>query len=203
MTDKSNETKKWHSSPRGRVIIGVFAAACVALGAQAIAQNRAGQHLFQYISDGGAPVLTPAQFRPGHGFGPERGSPFEGMTDEEIDRMIARGVAHTAIELDATDEQRDRITDIVLGLVQEVRPVPDGFREASAEIRDLLLAEEVDAKALEAIRAERVAEADRVSREMVAALTEVAGILTAEQRQTAAERIEFFQEMRERRRERE
>lgn len=203
MTDQNNANPKWHKSRRGRVIIGVSAAICVVLGAYAIAQSRLGQHIALYISDGGAPEFTHAQFRPGHGFGPGRGSPFEGMSEEEIDRMIARGVAHAAIEFDATDAQRDQITDIVLGVARDMRTVPDGFRAASTEFRDLLLAEEVDAEALEAIRAERISVADRISREMVAAMTEIAGILTAEQRQTAADRIEFYQEMRERRRERE
>lgn len=206
MKDPNDSNQKWYKSPRGRIITGVAVVACIALGAQAIAQTRPVQHLTQFISDGGTPEFMQADFRPshgyGHGFGPGRGSPFEDMTEEEIDAMISRGVAHAAIELDATDEQRDQITAIVLGLVGEIRPVPDGFRAASTELRDLLLADEVDAEAIEAIRAERIAEADRVSREMVTAMTEIAGILTAEQRQTAAERIEFFQEMRERRRER-
>ena len=200
MTDTNDNNTKWYKSPRGRIITGVAAVACIALGAQAIAQTRPVQHLAQFISDGGTPDFIQADFRPGQGIGPGRGSPCEGMSEEEIDAMISRGVAHAAIELDATDEQRDQITAIVLGLVGEMRPVPDGFRDASTEIRDLLLADEVDAEAIEAIRAERIAEADRVSREMVTAMTEIAGLLTAEQRQTAAERIEFFQEMRERRR---
>jgi len=206
MTDQKNSTQKWYRTRRGRLVAGGAAIICIALGAQAIAQSRPAQHLAQFMADGGAPEFMQAEFRPGHGFGsghgfgPGRGSPFEGMSEEEIDAMIARGVAHAAIELDATDEQRDQITDIVLGLVQEMRPVPDGFREASTEIRDLLLAAEVDAEALEAIRAERIAEADRVSREMTTAMTEIASLLTTEQRQTAAERIEFFQEMRDRRR---
>ncbi|ABD54932.1 Spy/CpxP family protein refolding chaperone [Jannaschia sp. CCS1] len=202
MTDQNDSNKKWYKTGRGRLFAGIAAAACIVLGAQAIAQTRPAQHLAQFVSDGGTPEFMEAQFRPGHGhgFGPGRGSPFEDMSEEEIDRMVARGVAHAAIELGATDAQRDQITEIVVALVQEMRPLADGFREAATELQSLLLAEDVDAEALEAIRAERLAEADRVSREMVTALTEIAGILTAEQRQTAAERIEFFREMRERRR---
>lgn len=179
--------------------VGVLAAGSI-FAAQAIADSRPAQHLRQFVADGGMPEITPAQFPHGPRFGGGPRSPFADMTEEEIDRMVARGVAHAGIELDATDEQRDAITAIVLELAGEVRPVPEGFRDAGEQMRDLLLAPEVDAEALETLRAERIAEADRVSREIVDAMTEIAGLLTAEQRTMAAERIETFRDLRERRR---
>ena len=201
MTDP-NETEPKRRRP-GRAIAwgaaGLLAAGSI-VAAQAIADSRPFQHVRQFVADGGMPELTPAQFGPHHGFGAGPRGPFAEMTHREIDKMIARGVAHAAIEIDATDEQRDAITAIVLELAGEVRPVPDGFRDAGEEMRALLLAPEVDAEALEALRAERIAEADRVSREIVGALTEIAGLLTPGQRTIAAERIEAFSQMRERRR---
>ena len=200
-----NETRidRTRRGGRGRVLawtVGCALAAGSVLAAQAIADSRPVQHLRQLAADGGMPQATPAQLGPGDGIGHGPRSPFADMTDEEIDRMTARAVAHAAIEVDATDEQRDEITAIVLAVAGEVRAVPDGLRDAGARMRELLLAEEVDAEALEAVRAGRIAEADRVSREIVSAVTEIAGLLTPEQRRLAAERIEAFRAMRERRR---
>ncbi|EBA10714.1 Spy/CpxP family protein refolding chaperone [Roseobacter sp. CCS2] len=200
MTHQKTIGKKWYKTGRGRLMTGIAAAVCIGIGAQAIAQSRPAQHVAQFVTDGGAPDFVQADFRSGHRFGAGRGSMLDDMTDAEMDGMIARGVAHAAIELDATDAQRDEITQIILDLVADLRPVPDGFRAAGTEIRELLLAEEVDAAALEALRADRIAEADRVSREMITAMTRISNILTPEQRQTAADRMAFLQEMRERRR---
>lgn len=204
MTNLTPEPTKWYRTGRGRVVAAAVVLAA-AFGVQAIAESRPGQHARQFVADGGLPEAISADFRPGafsHGprFGPGRGSPFADMTEEEIDAMIARGVAHVAIEIDATDEQRDAITELVLALAGEVRPVPEDFREAGEEMRALLLAEEVDTEAIEALRAERMAEADRISREVVGTMTQVAGLLTPEQRRTVTERLEWFREMRERRR---
>jgi len=200
MTNQNTTAKKWHKTGRGRLVAGIAAAACIGLGAQAIAQSRPAQHVSQFWADGGTPDFLQAGYKTGHRFGAGRTGFLDGMTDAEIDKMIARGVAHAAIEVDATDAQRDELKEVVIALVQELRPVPDGFRDAGTQMRDLLLGDTVDAAAIEILRAERIAEADRVSLEMVTAMTRIANILTPEQRKIAAERIEFFQKMRERRR---
>ena len=60
----------------------------------------------------------------------------------------------------------------------------------------LLTANTIDRAALEKVRAERLAEADRVSKELVNALADVAEVLTPEQRVIVNERLEQFKSMR-------
>ena len=204
------QAAKWHRTRRGRTIAGIAVVGCLALGAQALAESRPGQHLRLLVAEGGVSGIVPAQFGSaklelaqfgsGHGFGRGRGprSSFADMSEAEVNKMIARAVAHAAIEVEATDEQRDRITAIATELAGKARPVPQGFRDAGERMRELLLAKDVDAAAIEAVRAERIAEADRVSREVVTALVKVSKVLTPEQRATAAERIETFRSMRDR-----
>lgn len=122
------------------------------------------------------------------------------MSDGETDGLIARKVAHAAIEVDATDAQRDEIAAIVTEIAGGPRAVPEGFREAGGRMEALLVAEEVDAAALEAVRAERLAEADRMGCKVVSAMVQVVGLATSERRRTVAERLETFREVHERRR---
>ena len=60
----------------------------------------------------------------------------------------------------------------------------------------LLTASTIDRAALEKVRAERLAEADRVSRELVNALADVAEVLTPEQREIVNERLHQLKSMR-------
>lgn len=207
MTDpKDTAPAKWLGT-RKRRTVAVIAGLALAVGvtAGAIAESRPGQHFKLMVAEGGMTMhmgdggIHPAHFRGRHGFGSGGPNPFADMTDEEREKLIARGVAHAAIELDATDDQRDEMTALVTALAGKMQDVPEGFRDAGERMRVLLLADEIDAGALEAIRVERLAEVDRISREAMATLAEVAGLLTPEQRRTVAERMERMHAMRERR----
>lgn len=91
----------------------------------------------------------------------------------------------TALDrVDATADQRERIT----ALVAEVRERREAWREEGrslrAELRGLLLADELDPKAVEDVRREFVALVDESSRVVVRHLVEVAQVLTPAQRAT-------------------
>ena len=70
------------------------------------------------------------------------------------------------------------------------------MRAAGKEIHDLLLADTIDREALEKLRAERLAEAGRISQNLVNAVVEVAEVLSPEQRKLLDERIREFRSMR-------
>src|SRR5690606_18160440 len=99
------------------------------------------------------------------------------MSEEEMRVLIERFVSHVALEIDATDEQRERMTTSLVSLARELRPVYTRMRQAGARFEQLLMSETIDRAALENLRAEHVAEADRVSRIIVERLADIAEVL--------------------------
>ena len=70
------------------------------------------------------------------------------------------------------------------------------MRATRKEIHDLLLADTIDRTALETLRAERLADAEQISKNLVGALADVAEVLSPEQRKVLNERIEQFRSLR-------
>ncbi len=202
-----NSRKSWYATDRGR-LIGIAAGATLIIGAsfsvQAIAESKPYQHMKLLMgSEQESTVMIHKAgwgergwFRGGrHGRG--HGS-FADLTDAEIEKRITRVVKHVAIEIDATQEQQTRITTLITAVAKDLRPLRNEFRAAGKEMHELLTADKIDREAIEKLRAERLAEADRISKEMVTALADVAEVLTVEQRKVLDERIEQFRSMRKR-----
>lgn len=99
--------------------------------------------------------------------------------------------------IDATPEQEEKIWAIVDKARAEMRPVMREFRGSREEIAELLGAATIDKAAVEALRAERMAQLDEASKKMTATIVEAAEVLTPEQR---AELIEHFKERKSHRR---
>lgn len=93
-------------------------------------------------------------------------------------------------ELDLTDEQEDKIFEIMDGVRSEARPLMREFRDTREDLAELLGAATIDKAAVEALRADRVAKADEASKKLTEALVAAAEVLTPEQRAKAAEMIE-------------
>ena len=117
------------------------------------------------------------------------------MSDAEIEAKIERMVKHVAIEIEATAEQQEKITTLVNMVAKDLKPVHEQMRAAGKEIHDLLMADTIDRTALEQLRADQLAEADRISKSLVNAVADVAEVLTAEQRNVLDERIKQFRFM--------
>jgi Spy/CpxP family protein refolding chaperone len=96
-------------------------------------------------------------------------------------------------ELDLSNEQEDRIWEIVDGLHSEARPLMRDFRDTREEVAKLLGAATIDRTAVETLRAQRVAQIDEASKKLTTALLDAAAVLTPEQR------AKFLEEMAERR----
>ena len=118
------------------------------------------------------------------------------MSDAEIEKKITRAVKHVSIEIDATAEQEQKITALVTALAKDMKPLHGEFKAAGEQLHKLLVADKIDRVAIERIRAERIAEADRVSKELTTAIADVAEILSPEQREVLNQRIEQFKSMR-------
>ena len=104
-------------------------------------------------------------------------------------------VKHAAIEIDATQEQQEKITALVTAVATDLKPVHDRMRATGMELLELLRAETIDRAALEQLRAARLADAERISKTLVGALADVAEVLSPEQRKVLDERINQFRSM--------
>lgn len=118
------------------------------------------------------------------------------LSDEEIKERITRVVRHVAIEIDATQEQVDEIIGIVTPVALDLKAMRKDMSGVGEELRELLLAQEVDRFAVEALRAEKLALADEVSKTLTGMMIEVADVLSPEQRSQLDERIKEFRAMR-------
>jgi len=157
-------------------------------GVQAFADSKTYSHMKLFASEKGN--WHQASWRGGHR------QRLADMSDAEIEAKVERIVKHVAIEIDATEEQQTKITALVTAVARDLKPIRAQMREAGQEMHRLLLSDTIDRAAFERIRAERLAEVDRISKNLVDAAADVAEVLTAEQRKVLDERIKEFRSMR-------
>jgi protein CpxP len=105
-------------------------------------------------------------------------SVIEAFIDARADRMIG----HLAVEIDATNEQQDKLKAILHTTVKDVLPTRDKMLAARATARELLTQPTIDRAALEKLRAEQIATHEAVSKQLVQAVADAADALTPEQR---------------------
>ncbi|MFN3890459.1 MAG: Spy/CpxP family protein refolding chaperone [Beijerinckiaceae bacterium] len=149
-------------SKRG-LIVGTVAAAVVVLGVGVAASQPWG----------------------GHGFGGGMGGSFMNMRAEwGVNRMLDR--------LDATPEQKEKVTAIVKGALADLEPMRAGRASFREDAVRLLKADKVDRTALEKLRADRISQADAASKRITQAIAEAAEVLTPKQRAELAGRLDGF-----------
>lgn len=112
-----------------------------------------------------------------HGFSAERAAKH---AERRVDRVLSR--------VDATDEQKGKVTAIAKTAITDMAALNIHPREVRAKFVELMRADTVDPAAFEALRAEQIGKADAASKRMVQALTEAASVLTVEQRRELTER---------------
>lgn len=106
--------------------------------------------------------------------------------EEHLDRMLK----HMYVEIDATDAQKQKIDPIAKQAAQDLRPLREKAREARLKSVGLLSAEKIDRGAIEKARSESIRAADATSKRFTQALTDIAEVLTPEQRKTLAARMQ-------------
>ena len=184
MTDIHDTTPETAQKRGRRKLIGLMAGAAIvtvgAFGANAIAQSKTFEHVRMAALDGG--------WHGGGVHGRDR-KPMSEMSEAEIEERITRMVRHMSIEIDATPEQEARIIALATDTAKELQPLRERMRATGTELQQLLTADSIDRAALEALRASRLAEADRISKTLVEAVADVAEVLTPEQRETLQEMI--------------
>ncbi|MVA96413.1 periplasmic heavy metal sensor [Nitratireductor sp. CAU 1489] len=104
--------------------------------------------------------------------------------------IMERRMGHMLDEIGATDEQQDKLWEIIDAARAELRPMIREFRDTRKDIVNIISAPTIDREAAEKLRGERVQAMDEASRKMTAAMLDAAEVLTPEQRAKLAEHIE-------------
>jgi Spy/CpxP family protein refolding chaperone len=106
-----------------------------------------------------------------------------------VDAHLDRVLGHLAVEIGATDAQRQELAPIVKGAARDLLPVRERMRDARRRAVEILSQDSIDRSALEVLRAEQLALAEQASRRVTEALADAANVLTPAQRRELAERL--------------
>jgi periplasmic protein CpxP/Spy len=102
---------------------------------------------------------------------------------------VGRAVDRMLDGLNATDAQRSQIKQIALAAAADLKAQHDANRGQHEQGLALFTAPVIDARAVEALRQQRLAQHDQASKRVSQALIDVANVLTPEQRVKLAERF--------------
>jgi Spy/CpxP family protein refolding chaperone len=119
-----------------------------------------------------------------HG-GPRHGGFFGGRMERMVDRALW--------SVDATREQRDKVTTIFERAADDVFALRAQHLEGRRQIREALAAPTVDRARIEAVRGDQMKLAETASKRITDAFADAAEVLTPEQRAQLARRIERWQ----------
>jgi Spy/CpxP family protein refolding chaperone len=126
-----------------------------------------------------------------HGGGWHRGSFMDEPLDPAaLEEHLERMLKHIYVEIDATDEQKERLAPIVKQAAKDLLPLRKKMRVARTQAIELLTRDTIDRGALEALRAEHFQLAEQASRRIAQSLADIAEVLTPAQRKELAARIE-------------
>jgi periplasmic protein CpxP/Spy len=110
-----------------------------------------------------------------------------GMFDGMLGRMLDR--------VNATPEQRAKIQQIMQKQSGDLRAQREAGRALRQQAMTLFAQPTVDANAVEAVRQKQLAMHDEATKRMTAAMLEISGVLTPEQRKQIAETMSQRSEM--------
>jgi Spy/CpxP family protein refolding chaperone len=114
------------------------------------------------------------------------------MDSAQAEEHVERMVKHLAVEVDATPEQREKLSAIAHSAAQDVAPVREKMAQARKQVFDFMNAEKLDRTAIETLRAEQIALLDSLSKRLTQALADAVEVLNLEQRKKLAERMQHF-----------
>ncbi|MBZ8139239.1 hypothetical protein CLD22_04900 [Rubrivivax gelatinosus] len=129
---------------------------------------------------GGPPAGPAGMPMAGPWMGPHGGMPLFG-NPHMLQRLLD--------DVDATTAQRKQIREIVGSAFDDMGTQRADQRRLSAQMAELFAQPSVDAKAVEALRQQMLAQHDKASQRMTQAMLDVSQVLSAEQRKQIAERI--------------
>jgi len=105
----------------------------------------------------------------------------------ELKRRVEYGVGRALGRVEATDDQKKKVADILNAAIDDLRPMREQHMTARQAMRQALSAASVDKPGLERLRAEQVQLADRASQRFLRAVTDASDLLNPEQRRKLVE----------------
>jgi protein CpxP len=106
----------------------------------------------------------------------------DGWTAERMEHRAD----HMLKKVDATPDQQAKVKAILEAAAKDVAPFKATMKGSHDKMRALLAAPKIDTAAIEALRAQRIAAQDQISRRMTTAVEGAANVLTPDQRQKLA-----------------
>jgi len=110
------------------------------------------------------------------------------LTPEETASMVDRKVNRVLSRVDATDEQKAKVAAIAKATIADLSKLGFTPRESRIKFLQLFRADQIDAGAIEALRAEQSVKWEAATRRIAQAVAEAAQVLTPEQRRDLTER---------------
>jgi protein CpxP len=123
----------------------------------------------------------------GPGFGARHGG-WEQADPETMGKRIEAMVAFRLADVDATADQKSRISAIMKAAANDLASVRGQERDLRRKSMELLAAPTIDRAQIEALRVQQMQLFDTVSRRMSQAMVDAAAVLTPEQRAKLAEK---------------
>ena len=127
-----------------------------------------------------------------HGPFRQRSGISSALDPAQMDERVERMVKHFAVQVDATPEQKDKLTAVA----RDMAPLRGKMKAARTRGIDLTAAPTLDRAAIKKLRTEQIALADTSSKRVTQAMADTAEVLTPEQRRKLAERAQKFGERR-------
>jgi Spy/CpxP family protein refolding chaperone len=107
----------------------------------------------------------------------------------ELEQRLDRMLKHFYVEIDASEEQKQRLAPIVKDTVKDLLPLRDKLRAGHGRAIELLGADSIDRASIESLRAEQLRLADDASRRLARGIADAAEVLTPAQRKELAAHI--------------
>ena len=112
------------------------------------------------------------------------------LTPEVIASRIEHGVKYVLSEVDATADQKTKVTAILQSAATVVQGLHEQHLAALTQVHDILSAQTIDRARLETVRADELRLADQASKRIVTAIADAAEVLTPEQRTKLIEEMQ-------------
>jgi periplasmic protein CpxP/Spy len=112
------------------------------------------------------------------------------MSAEEMAEHIELRVKYALKDVDATEEQRAKVTGILQATATDVHTLAKQHQGMHQQLHEILTADSLDRARLEALRVEGLGVADQASKRLLQGVADAADVLTPEQRAQLNEKLE-------------
>src|SRR5262245_53950827 len=104
------------------------------------------------------------------------------ITAEQINASIEHGVKYMLAHIDASADQKAKVTAIFQAAAKDVVSLHDQHLAARTQLHDIMSAQTIDRAQLETVRTQQMQLADQASKRIATAIADAAEVLTPEQR---------------------